>query len=245
MVNKGKITLTRLKERESLLSNNIKSLAKVCDDTFGSPSLFFHREAIKLCRSNKFLSEEHIRTIYAGLCAWGMHRMGKTSTKLEEYDTFMLTILEHRDQFEKFRYVKIEKLTREEFYEIIDKLADLVFSLRVSLSSVNLVANTKTVAHILPDLIPFMDRNYTLCFLLDRSANTQISLNPQNEKQYFRNVMELLFIFSHDESVLPHLSMHSNPWATSIPKIFDNCIIAYQNLQNGNYKTSENSKSEN
>jgi len=211
------------------LASDIKQLVNEdIGPSFGGPSVFFHLDAIKLCRSDKFLSEDHIKSIYAGLCAWGMHRMGDTDTKLVEYDKFLLSILEERACFERFRNVKINCLSYNEFRDILDDLTTLVFSPSISVSSVKLVANTKTIAHILPDLVPFIDRRYTLHFITGKAIGKGISVSETNERAYFKEVMEILYLFSHDKRIVPYLKLHAFPMATSIPKIFDNCLISFQ-----------------
>lgn len=210
------------------LAKNIQNIVhKNVGAYFGAPSVYFHLEAIRLCRSNQFLSDEHIKMIYAGLCAWGMHRMGPTGAKLAEFDTFKNSILARKQQFMKFRNVRIDNLTKAEYDAIIDELTDLVFSIVASISSVNLVANTKTVAHILPDLVPFVDRRYTLHFLTGKGLDDGINVSPKNEQNWFKAAMNVLFVFSHDATIKPFLIINPKTLDTSIPKIFDNWIISY------------------
>lgn len=212
----------------AILAKNIQNIIqKNVGAYFGAPSVYFHQEAIRLCRSKEFLSDEHIKMIYAGLCAWGMHRMGPTGAKLVEFDTFRNSILARKQQFLKFRNVRIDNLTKVEYDAIIDELTELVFSVEASASNVNLVANTKTVAHILPDLVPFVDRRYTLHFLTGKKLDDGINVSPKNEQEWFKRAMDVLFVFSHDAAIKPFLIINPQTMDTSIPKIFDNWIISY------------------
>lgn len=212
----------------AILAKNIQIFSqKNVGAYFGAPSAYFHHEAIGLCRSTKFLSDEHIKMIYAGLCAWGMHRMGPTGAKLVDFDTFRNSILAKKQQLLKFRNVRIDSLTRAEYDAIIDELTVMVFSIKASASNVNLVANTKTVAHILPDLVPFVDRRYTLHFLTGKELEAGIYVSPENEQDWFKRVMNVLFEFSHDAAIKPSLIINPQTMDTSIPKIFDNWIISY------------------
>ena len=60
---------------------------------FSGPSVFFHQQAIIAARKGKFFGtahdrEEHLKMIYAVLPSWGMHRMGKTKTKVIDFGEF-------------------------------------------------------------------------------------------------------------------------------------------------------------
>src|SRR6476660_1425763 len=55
-------------------------------ETFGGPSLYFHRRALDTRRSPASL--QHLEYVYATLASWGMHRMGAGGSKMRAFDVF-------------------------------------------------------------------------------------------------------------------------------------------------------------
>jgi len=55
-------------------------------ETFLGPSLYFHLRAL-YTRSEPG-SSEHLEYVYATLSSWGMHRMGKGGSKMQDFETF-------------------------------------------------------------------------------------------------------------------------------------------------------------
>ncbi|MBN1463075.1 MAG: hypothetical protein JXQ69_06410 [Paludibacteraceae bacterium] len=211
---------------ESLKKDYNKYISLNCFDDFGFPSQYFHIRAIDELNKD-FLSESHIEMIYATLVSWGMHRMGKTKTKLVSYDSFKKSICKNRKELHDLKLFRIENLSLEEYERLIPRLSDICFNLRVSDSKSSLVANSKTLAHILPNLVPPIDRNYTVKFFF----NKDLSKNPyqykyKEESEIFKLVLEKTFEFI----VLIKNNMDiklDNETRTSYPKLFDNSIIGF------------------
>src|SRR6185436_13516556 len=55
-------------------------------ETFGGPSLYFHRRALDTRSSPASL--QHLEYVYATLASWGMHRMGAGGSKMRAFDAF-------------------------------------------------------------------------------------------------------------------------------------------------------------
>ena len=194
-------------------------------ETFGGPSIYFHNRAIEYSYW-EFLSVRHLEYVYATLVSWGMHRMGNTKTKLFDFNAFCLEIWRNKAFLEHCRYLSIDKLTILEFNELLPKLVTLCFSMKLSVSDSKIVANTKALAHILPNLIPPMDRRYTISFFYGDSASMNLSIDK--EQAIFHSVMGELFQFSHDVDVVEKIGpiLYQDSFSDSIPKIFDNLIIS-------------------
>ena len=194
---------------------------------FGGPSSHFHQRSLEEL-NNSFLNEPHLEMIYATLASWGMHRMGKTYTKLVDYCDFKNTILSHKKELTELKYVHIEDLTVENLKEIIIKLKQICFEMKVSISNSKIVGNSKTLAHILPNLVPPIDRQYTIRFFkcIELRKNVGDFKGENEEKEYFEYIMEKAYDFivqikSCDKIII------DNKFNTSYPKIFDNIIVAY------------------
>ena len=142
---------------------------------FGGPSIYFHVQSIKE-QEAAFLSDRHIEMIYATLASWGMHKMGnpdETKAKLVEYSDFRQSILRHRERLHQFCSLRMDSCTQDQYEKYVDDLEQVYRTLKVSISKATIVAHSKTLAHILPNLIPPIDRQYTVRFF------------TQENKQFF------------------------------------------------------------
>ncbi len=156
-------------KNEDRLASNIeyyyKRSLEVMKD-FGGPSVYFHIQAIKE-QEKSFLSDRHVEMIYATLASWGMHKMGnpdKTKAKMKGYSEFKKSILLHGDRLRTLSHVGMHSCDRKEYEGRIDELEVVYNDLEVSIAEATIVANSKTLAHILPNLIPPIDRQYTVRF---------------------------------------------------------------------------------
>ncbi len=140
---------------------------------FGGPSVYFHVQAIKEQKAN-FLSDRHIEMIYATLASWGMHRMGdpeETKAKMMEFDDFKCSISTKRNELKRFITLRMDSCTAKEYEKYIDDLRGIYFGLKVSISDATIVAHSKALAHILPNLVPPIDRQYTIRFFTQDNKN--------------------------------------------------------------------------
>jgi len=204
---------------------------------FGGPSLYFHIQAIEAQKS-EFLSNRHIEMIYATLASWGMHKMGDpnvTKAKLVDFSTFKNSILNHADHFNNLKELRLETCTETEFASILDKVENIYYNLKVSISEATIVANSKTLAHILPNLIPPIDRQYTIRFFTQKCDNfftksgqfRAVNLPRSIDEQYrdFKRYCSKIKIML-DRCDLDLFTVENNSFNTSYPKILDNLIMA-------------------
>jgi len=205
---------------------------------FGGPSIYFHIQSIKE-QATSFLSDRHIEMIYATLASWGMHRMGDpddTKAKMAEFADFKQTIINNREKFQEFYHLRMDTCTMEEYDKYIDNLKEIYCTLKVSTSDATIVAHSKTLAHILPNLIPPIDRQYTIRFFTQdnkkfftesgnyRSVSVPQDIDAQFEafKKYCCSI-KLLF----DSCDHQLFAIDKNTFNTSFPKIIDNLIMAF------------------
>ena len=209
---------------------------------FGGPSVYFHLQSIKEQESN-FLSDRHIEMIYATLASWGMNRMGNpegVKTKIVEFSEFKKAILDNRHELQKFYYLRMDSCTPEQYQQYIDDLKPLYFSLKVSNSEATIVAHSKTLAHILPNLVPPIDRHHTVRFFTQNKEDffhqsgkqigkyRSITLPKQSGKQFedFTNYCyKMKMLFSKVDKLMFMIDRES--FNTSYPKIMDNLIMAF------------------
>lgn len=229
-----------MKNEEDLIANlkcyYDQSLMVLKD--FGGPSVYFHTQAVKEHKVN-FLSDRHVEMIYATLSSWGMHRMGDpkyTKAKMVEFKDFKQSIIDCADDLERVRHFKMELCSKEEYEKLIDTLKTVYFTMKVSISDATVVAHSKTLAHIVPNLIPPIDRQYTIrfftqdhrAFFTESGKYKLINLPKGIEEQftafkYYSCKMKALL--DHCDRQL--FKLDCDTFNTSYPKVIDNLIMAY------------------
>ena len=201
--------------------------SKNIGESFGGPSLYFHNRALFEMKNN-FLGETHIAMIYATLASWGMHRMGETKTKLADFQAFKESILLNEKELRYLQNIKIESIKPTEKDNIIKDINKICFSFQVSISDSKIVGNSKTLAHILPSLVPPIDRQYTIRFFqaIDIGKSVRDFKDIPDEKKYFDFILGKTFDFVNLIQKDSTIEI-TNGFHTSYPKIFDNLIMAY------------------
>lgn len=208
----------------------IKSLMSA-PDNFSGPSIYFHQKAIEYARNRiEFLSEKHLEYIYATLASWGMHRMGPKGAEMPKFEEFKSSIQAHKPFFNKVKSKTINNISQEGFEEILDKLKTICFGqmpIQATKSVSKLVSSTKTLAHILPDLVPPIDRQYTLQFFYG-TKNHPINTNDDGQK-VFEYVLRYMYDLYRKNEGFKNLALNTltegGDFCSSLPKIFDNLII--------------------
>jgi hypothetical protein len=209
-------------------------IAKGIGDNFGGPSLHFHQRALDEIERD-FLGRTHIEMIYATLTSWGMHRMGDTKTKMVDFIKFENSILGHAKILSDLKTLKLEDVSKSDLQDIIKKLSLVCFALKTSESNSRIVGNSKTLAHILPDLVPPIDRQYTIRFFSYEPSSffnkSEIIRQPPGiktteEEKWFSYIIEKTHDFTNHIHTDEQISLNKL-FNTSYPKIFDNLIMAY------------------
>ena len=205
---------------------------------FGGPSIYFHVQAIKE-QETDLLSDRHIEMIYATLASWGMHKMGDpeiTKAKMVEFPEFKHSIIKHCDRLQQLCTFRMDSCTQEQYGKHIDDLKQIYYSLKVSISDATIVAHSKTLAHILPNLIPPIDRQYTIRFFTQENKDfftesgkyRHVNLPQRLDAQFadFKKYccrMKILF----DQCDHQLFTIDKETFNTSFPKIMDNLIMAF------------------
>ena len=202
-------------------------------ETFSGPSLHFHRRAIETHHSPTSL--HHIEYVYATLSSWGMHRMGKGGAKMKDFDIYQRSIENLLDEFVKAIGYKPAEMDEEKW----NNLEKIFMGIEVMATSISLVGNSKVMHHFLPNIIPPIDREYTLRYLY---SDTSILSDLKQEWLVMRNVVKNFFIPVIANNSFQQLAnkwlnqQGQNPWDTSPMKVVDNLVIgAVKSQQRGYY----------
>lgn len=210
-------------KKRLLESLDIAHEAYYQDGIFGGPSLYFHVQSLDAARNRQ--CDRFIECTYAMLASWGMHRMGSGGSKMREFEDFQSSMHKVWPLAAGLQDKQPGKLTEDEW----SQLRTMFCEIRCMATATSLVGNSKVLAHLLPNLVPPVDREYTLMFLFGKK---QIVNDMDREWQNLRQVLQGFFhpvvqnpVFQ--EKAERWLAQQERfRWDTSALKIVDNLVIA-------------------
>lgn len=219
--------LARMDERVQDLSADLNALVEVFRnaDRFSGPSLYFHRRTIDTRRElgstgAAIESDSFVELLYGTLTAWGMHRMGPGNTKLREFRDICTTLRANRDRISSLEHLALSRLSQAQLGAVADQLWELIDSLEISIADAKIVANTKTLHHLLPELVPPIDRTYTFNFFYGRNM---LSIS---ERDAFHEMFTRFHrVATNNASAL--IGLVGQGWNTSETKVLDNAVVGY------------------
>ncbi len=98
--------------------------------------------------------------------------MGPGTTKLGDIDALRASFHEQSANIARLQQCRIERLGSGEVREVAEAAWEIMGNLRVGIGETLLVANSKALHHLLPGLVPPIDRTYTLRFFVGRPTST-------------------------------------------------------------------------
>ena len=205
---------------------------------FGGPCVYFHQQCLRE-GAKDFMSPRHIEILYATLCAWGMHRMGDGKTKLAEWDRFSASLLAQKASLEPLRGHRMMDLSDAQYSQVVDSLKSAYCGLRISISEASIVANSKALFHILPELIPPIDRQYTWRFFHDAPERWRDSkgkyravLLPRGLERQFVGFRDICLRVKRLADRLGRVAIEAERQKHGVtpPKAVDNAIMNYVRL---------------
>lgn len=216
-------TLSRMNDRVNELKQNFEGFVEYFDKTplFSGPSLYFHKKVINILSQNglqKAIGDDlFLEYLYATLASWGLHRMGETNTKLVDFENFKSSIQANKDEILKLKDEKITQLNSDT--TLTGNLRALIDNLKIGEGETKLIFNSKTLHHLLPNLIPPIDRQYTLLFFYNSTGPPYIE-NCFSE--IYPKFVEIAL--SCKDNIV---KMVGKGFHTSETKVIDNAIVGY------------------
>lgn len=168
-------------------------------------------------------NERYLEYIYATLVSWGMHRMGSGGSKMLAFDEFKNSVDGLKDEIHAAQNINFQDITESD-WAVLEKIFK---NLKIMKTGTSLVGNSKVMAHMMPNIVPPIDRAYTLRYLKENVTN-----GHEHEWPLMRNIIENFFIpVARDKKFAAHAKnwmedRKRNPWDSSPFKIIDNLIIA-------------------
>jgi hypothetical protein len=189
---------------------------------FSGPSIYFHEKAVALRRSKSVAQAARdpvlIEAIYATLASWGMHRMGPSGAKLVEFAAFKAGIVKALPLLAEIESTKLTTLSIENVSPVSEKIWQAITLVHASASQTQVVAGSKTLHHLLPELIPPIDRTYTLTFFYSHKTLAA------PEDKTFGEIFPLFRTIAADAR--SNVS-RTGPMYSSVTKTIDNAIVGY------------------
>jgi hypothetical protein len=210
------------------------------DAIFAGPTLYFHLRTLETLRAHvspaQALDDQRwFDYLYATLASWGMHRMGPRGAKLRPMDDLRDSFQGQRPAIAEIQRLRLHELSSDEVKDVAHRLWSILSGLKVGIGQTILIANSKALHHLLPELMPPVDRQYTLMFFFNSTM-----LPPDTQERTFKT----MYPYFHEialacrDRIFAALDAGRSPWNTSTTKVIDNAVIGYM------AKTSSSSASE-
>jgi len=94
--------------------------------------------------------------------------MGPGNTRLRDINELKASFRAQAESIEPVQHLRIDQLGYGEVGAVARDAWQIMTTLRVGIGQTLLVADSKALHHLLPSLIPPIDRNYTLRFFVGR-----------------------------------------------------------------------------
>ncbi|WP_212829922.1 Rrf2 family transcriptional regulator [Catellatospora sp. TT07R-123] len=193
---------------------------------FPGPSLYFHERAIERQRRHATVSsllddDRLLEYVYAVLPAWGMHRMGAQRAKVGDFAQIVSALREVAPVLETLWPLRITGLQARQVDEVTANVWKVITRIKVSTSGTQIVAGSKFLHHLLPDLVPPIDRQYTFRFFAGRKTI------PSHRAAFLVWFPRLVEIASRCSTPNQDAISRGGFMATGQAKVIDNAIIGF------------------
>lgn len=226
-------------EKDELL---LKKLGEFCDNLGlwvhrannkgrpDSPARHFHMRTIDRLKAigleSVFDDDIFLDYLYATLVTWGMDNRG---ARLSGCASFVETLRANRKQIIELGNHTLRTLNEmdvDDSVEISIQIWSVLSNLKICETRSQLVAGSKALHHLLPDLVPPVDRKYTLTFFLGRKGIRKPGAD------FLQVLRDYKYIYGVVPEAVDSL-VGTNRMNTSITKVIDNAIIGYQSQGGG------------
>jgi hypothetical protein len=218
----------RLAERvEELIVGFAEYVTKFeANEAFPGPSLYFHLRAIERRRQHQTVRSllddtQFLEYAYAVLPAWGMHRMGAQAAKVGDFNQITTALREETASLEQLWPQRITILSQQEADKVAATAWEVIAHIKVSTSQTQIVAGSKMLHHLLPDLIPPIDRQYTFRFF------TGQMMVASDRAAFLSWFPQLANIGSRCQQPIQDAIRRGGFMATGEAKIIDNAVMGY------------------
>ncbi len=192
-------------------------------EPLNSKMLSWHKRTMDLRKdlggaANSIDSDEYLRALHNTLDAFGMDIKG---AKLKEYDIFAASVREYRRDIVALERVGVAQIDAD----VTRRLWRIIQGMELSWTKSQMVTGSKTLHHLLPQLLPPIDRRYTRRFF--RYHSSQFQNYPEGA---FKRMLSYFAQIAQRVDLASYVGTATTAWATSESKMIDNAIIGYCRL---------------
>ena len=181
-----------------------------------SPENYLYRKIASYKFIDKF-SDEFLELLYVTLSVeFKNQKLGK----LKDFSIFAESIKKHQENFKELSPLKLRDLDEWDWEECREILEDLFSDLELVNGKSSVIAFSKVLHFMLPNLIVPIDRKNTMRFFYGKKYSCFKSL--ENQYQTFWNLETVFSEFVKRNKVSQYIDDTCN---LNIPKILDNAII--------------------
>jgi hypothetical protein len=193
---------------------------------FPGPSLYFHLRAIERRRAHHAVSslledDLFLEYVYAVLPAWGMHRMGPQAAKVDDFAHITTALRKMAPELQQLWPLHITTLSEQAAREAAATAWDVIAHIKVSTSRTQIVAGSKFLHHLLPDLVPPIDRQYTFTFFTGQKTV------PSDRAAFLDWFPRLADIGARCRDEIQAAIARGGFMATGEAKVIDNAIMGF------------------
>jgi hypothetical protein len=219
------------------------------ESPFSGPCIYFHNKTLERLKELKSRGKsagqiasdsQFADSLYATLTAWGMHSTGRTGPKLQPFQQFCRGLAGCHDQLNYLEGFSAASLSVEEMRQVSTTVWKTIEELGISDTDSKLVVGSKALHHLIPSLIPPIDRTYTGQFFGWRPQEFQ---GPGAKQIFFYAFPQLVSMCSQLNGRVSRFLNDSSGFNTSLPKVVDNAIVGFR-LDQTNYRANEITDSE-
>lgn len=188
---------------------------------FTSKQLAAHRETVELRSKAGSVAAAvndpfFLASLYRTLVAWGLGKRGSRLVAAPHFETAVREAVPQLSALEPLRIDAdaLPEATPEALWHIIS-------TMRITDNDAKIVAGTKALHHLLPDLVPPMDRAWTGRFFALHDPEWQ---GAAQRRTFLRLYLKFVDIAC---AAQPQVYVTGDGWRTSRTKIIDNALIGF------------------
>lgn len=198
---------------------------------FDDTQLCYHKVTLDLRNklggvAKSIESDQYMHALYSTLEAWSMN-WGKNLSygpKMQEYDEFAEAVRKYKDDIASFEGLGLAQINTD----VTRKLWRIIQDMQLSQTNTQIVTGAKALHHLLPKLLPPIDREYTQTFF--HYCDKTFKSTYYHEDAFMRM---LPYFARIAKKVGLRRYVGKERWATSESKMIDNAIIGYCRLHHG------------
>jgi hypothetical protein len=200
-------------------------------EAFPGPSLYFHERALERRVQHGDIhglleDERFFEYVYAVLPSWGMHRMGKQAAKVGPFDVMVDSFRSCEDEIQLLWSTIITDVPEHDVDAVASAVWRIIAKLEVSTSGTRIVAGSKALHHVLPNLVPPVDRQYTFRFFTG-----QMNTTTGEGRAFCEWFPYLCEIGRECRAEIEEALSRRGFMATSPAKVVDNAIMGFMQMR--------------